>query len=330
MSDHGTDIMIIGKDEYEVEEKSLKQIDLKFYPENPRVYSNLNVADGTPSQDEIEEIMINLEHVKQLKLSIEANGGLIDPLIVRDGDLVVLEGNSRLAAYRLLARKDPTKWGRVRCKVLPDNIPEKAIFALLGQYHIIGRKDWSPYEQAGYLYRRVNIAKIPVDYIVQELGISKTKANNFINVYQFMVEHNDVKAERWSYYEEYLKSASIRKYRETHANLDDTIVEQIKTGQILQAIDIRDKLVRIAKVNGKEAKKIMAEVSEGKIDIYNGYEQIEETGKASNIFELLNKFRVKINEDNFSKKMKNEDAKAVAFELKKIKVTVEKLLKEFD
>lgn len=28
----------------------------------------------------------------------------------RNGDYVVLEGNSRLAAYRLLAEKDPVKW----------------------------------------------------------------------------------------------------------------------------------------------------------------------------------------------------------------------------
>lgn len=47
-----------------------------------------------------------MEHVKQLRVSIESNGGLIDPLIVRDGDFMVLEGNSRLAAYRLLCRTD--------------------------------------------------------------------------------------------------------------------------------------------------------------------------------------------------------------------------------
>ena len=48
-----------------------------------------------------------MDHVKQLVQSIRANGGLTDPLIVQDGEFVVFEGNSRLAAYRLLARLDP-------------------------------------------------------------------------------------------------------------------------------------------------------------------------------------------------------------------------------
>ena len=67
---------------------------------------------------------------------------------------VVLEGNSRLAAYRELAKNDAIKWGKAKVRLLPDDISEELVFALLGEYHIIGRKDWAPYEQAGYLYRR--------------------------------------------------------------------------------------------------------------------------------------------------------------------------------
>ena len=96
--------------------------------------------------------MKSMEHVKQLRLSIEQNGGLIDPLIVvkRNGDYVVLEGNSRLAAYRLLAEKDPVKWQKVRANILPEEISENEIFTLLGQYHLVGRKDWNIFEQAAY------------------------------------------------------------------------------------------------------------------------------------------------------------------------------------
>ena len=123
--------LTIGKKDYEVEICELNQADLKFYTENPRVYSVLNIGGEEPSQTEIEEHMCNLDHVKQLRLSIESNGGLIDPLIVRDGDYTVLEGNSRLAAYRLLCRTDAITWGKVKCKVLPADIDDAAIFALL-------------------------------------------------------------------------------------------------------------------------------------------------------------------------------------------------------
>ncbi len=94
------------------------------------------------------------EHVKELKESIKSNGGLIDPIIVRDGDFVVLEGNSRLAAYRILYKTDPIKWAKIKVTLLPKDIPESAVFTLLGQYHIVGKDPWDPYEQAGYLYRR--------------------------------------------------------------------------------------------------------------------------------------------------------------------------------
>lgn len=54
------------------------------------------------------------------------NCGLIDSLIVRDGDFTVLEGNNRLAAYRLLCRTDAVTWGKVKCKLLPADIDEIA------------------------------------------------------------------------------------------------------------------------------------------------------------------------------------------------------------
>ena len=76
-------------------------------PDNPRVYSIVRAAEQEPTQAEIERRLSLMDHVKQLVQSIRANGGLTDPLIVRDGNHVVLEGNSRLAAYRLLARNDP-------------------------------------------------------------------------------------------------------------------------------------------------------------------------------------------------------------------------------
>lgn len=322
--------MTINKKEYEVEEKYLRQSDLMFYPENPRIYSVLNVADGLPEQDEIEELLTNMEHVKQLRLSIEANGGLIDPLIVRAGDYVVLEGNSRLAAYRMLAKKDIAKWGYVKCTLLPHDIPEASIFALLGQYHIIGRKDWSPFEQAGYLYRRVNVSNIPIDIIAKELGIEKSIAQNYYKTYSFMVEKGVLKASHWSYIDEYLKNRGIKKYRETYANLDDTIVSQIKAEQISQAIDIRNKLGAIAKISGKTANKIMADISEGKIDIYEGFERIQDTGKTSNAYQILNKFRTKLSEESFIAQLKKEDVKQIGFELKKIKTAVDKMLKDIN
>lgn len=311
--------LTIGKKDYEVEICELNQADLKFYTENPRVYSVLNIGGEEPSQTEIEEHMCNLDHVKQLRLSIESNGGLIDPLIVRDGDYTVLEGNSRLAAYRLLCRTDAITWGKVKCKVLPADIDDAAIFALLGQYHIIGRKDWDPFEQANYLFRRHQQTRLPVEYMAQELGISKQKAKNMIEVIRFMIENDDLNKRHWSHYEEYLKNGGIKKYRETNPDIDETIVEAIKTETIREATDMR-KLGEIAKVGDKQSKKVMQKIAEGEIDLYEGYEEVQDAGKLDDVVKKLKTFRQYINDNTIEKQIKGSEEiyKQAQFEIKKI------------
>lgn len=311
--------LTIGKKDYEVEICELNQADLKFYTENPRVYSVLNIGGEEPSQTEIEEHMCNLDHVKQLRLSIESNGGLIDPLIVRDGDYTVLEGNSRLAAYRLLCRTDAITWGKVKCKVLPADIDDAAIFALLGQYHIISRKDWDPFEQANYLFRRHQQTRLPVEYMAQELGISKQKAKNMIEVIRFMIENDDLNKRHWSHYEEYLKNGGIKKYRETNPDIDETIVEAIKTETIREAADMR-KLGEIAKVGDKQSKKVMQKIAEGEIDLYEGYEEVQDAGKLDDVVKKLKTFRQYINDNTIEKQIRGSEEiyKQAQFEIKKI------------
>lgn len=76
--------LTIGKQDIPVQELEIPQSQLRFYPDNPRVYSVLQVSDESkPEQSKIQELMCSMEHVKQLKESIKSNGGLIDPVIVR-------------------------------------------------------------------------------------------------------------------------------------------------------------------------------------------------------------------------------------------------------
>lgn len=314
-----TETLTIGKQEYIVEVRDLNQADLIFYPENPRVYSVLNIMGGDPTQEEIEDHMCSLEHVKQLKVSIESNGGLIDPLVVRDGDFTVLEGNSRLAAYRLLCAHDPVQWGKVRCKILPSDISDSAVFALLGQYHIIGRKDWEPFEQAHYLYRRHLQTKIPIAFMAEELGVSKQKAEKMIQVIKFMIENDDLNKRHWSYYEEYLKNAPLKKYRETNPDIDDTIAEAIKTDAIREAADMR-KLGQIAAIGDKQTKKVMQQIADGTMDLYEGYEMVEDSGKFDDVIKKLKAFKKLVNETSFDKQVMSseETMQQARFEIGKI------------
>ena len=322
----------IGKKEYEVTEAQLNQCELLFYEDNPRVYSILRANGGTPTQKEIEEKMTSMDHVKQLRLSIEQNGGLIDPLIVvkRGSDLVVLEGNSRLAAYRLLAEKDPVKWQKVRAQILPGEISENDIFTLLGQYHLVGRKDWSVFEQAAYLYRQKKASNLENDILAKNVGLTEGKVKSYLEVYEFMLEHNDLKPDRWSYYEEYLKSRGIKKYRGTSSKIDEVFVQQVKTGTIKQAMDVRTVLSEIAKTPGRTANKVMEDIIAGKTDIYDGLDRLKATGKTTDNYKHIDKFYRLISEDDVQTSIKLEATtnRDIAFKLKQIRKVVDKLIKD--
>lgn len=279
--------MLIRGVEVPTTTNDLRVSSLKFYVDNPRIYSFVRSEGHVPTQGEILERLLTLEHVRELVQDIKANGGLIDPLIVRGGVLEVLEGNSRLAAYRFLAQQAPLKWGRVRCTVLPEDIPQHLIFALLGQYHVKGKKDWAPYEKAGFVYRRFKAHKVDIGDVAAEIGLTKDEAKHLVAVYEFMIEHGDADRERWSYYDEFLKSRKIKKAREEIAGFDDFIVNQIKAGAFGKAMELRDKLPVICTGNAKILRRYMA----GTIDLADAHEAAVTAGGENPALNKLRRFR---------------------------------------
>lgn len=324
------DTLTIGKEKLMVKVMELSQADLNFYPENPRVYSALN-SDGTaPSQEDIEEHMKKLDHVRDLASDIKQNGGLMEEIIVRDIDFVVLEGNSRLAAYRILAEQDAVTWAKIKCKVLPHDIKEDLIFKLIGQFHIKGKKPWEAYEQASYLYRRVSQTKMHIDIIAEELGLEKSKAKNMVAAIELMHSKGEPDTHKYSYYYEYVKDPNIKKYRDT-TDIDDKICEQISKGEIEKAEDIR-KLGKVAKVNDKQSKKLMKEVIAGDISIYDAHESMDENGKLEPAVTKLKAFKSYINADSFEKNVRSsEDAyKLAKYEIGQITKRLNQLQKKWD
>lgn len=237
----------------EFKEKELKVDDLLFWEENPRVYSILRMHTGgeEPTQKEIEDIMIQkCANVKELRSSIKANGGLTHPIFVRKN--VVIEGNSRLAAYRLLCRSDKLTWAKIRCNVLPDDISDDLVFALIGSIHINGVTEWTPFEQAGYLFRHLQKSKKPIEAICKECGLTPAKARLYVKVYETMMSNEDTEQSKWSYYFEMLKNKSIpeKNAKIPGLNLIDNLCQKIKNGNIDNASDLR-KIAKLASADNK-------------------------------------------------------------------------------
>ena len=330
MERHDTQFITIGNERYSFIDCDIEQSRLRFWPENPRVYSILNQEGMIPDQSVIEMTMCETEHVKELKESIRKNGGLIEPILVRDGDFVVLEGNSRLAAYRLLAQSDPIKWGRIHARLLPKDIPDSVVFALIGQYHIVGKKDWNPFEQAGYLYRIMENGAKTSKELAEELGLPISDVNKLLKTYAYMQKHNENNPEKWSHYEEMAKNRGIQKAFAEIPNLETEIVRQVKNGEITMAIDLR-KLGKIAQVEGRKAQRVLEDIANGEETIYTGYEIIEDTGKLDDTYQVCVRFRRKISSPDFADRILNEEnPRQTNFELSKIDKIIRRIMTRID
>jgi hypothetical protein len=230
-----------------------------------------------------------LEHVRELKEDIKLNGGLIDPLIVRDGKFEVLEGNSRLAACRWLYENDSDAitWAKVKCTLLPTDIDERLVFALLGQYHIKGKKDWVPYEKAGFLHRRFGHHKQDIPTVAAELGIKTGEAEHLIRVFEFMLHHKEHVRDRWSFYDEFIKSTKIKKVRDQYPDFDKIVVQKIRKQEIKRAGDVRDALPMICVSPVKNLKRFV----EGKITFDEAHENAIDAGGGNIEYKRLHSFR---------------------------------------
>lgn len=310
-------IMTIGNQQVNVVETELKQSELLFYPENPRVYNALHgIVGENPSQEEIQRHMQSLDSVKLLKLSIEANGGLLEPIIVRKN--VVLEGNSRLAAYRLLAKINPIKWGMIKANVMPDNTPEELVVALLGTIHIIGKTPWTPFEQAGYLTRAINKTRKPIDALANELGMQKSMAQSFIRVYQTMVENDDAEPHKWSYYFELDKRNDIKSAHDNNPslNLIPIILDMIKEDKIDKAADLRD-IGKIVKAKGETAEQALEEFLNEEITLKDAVELAKEDTKLASLQNKVSNFLSFVKKEHDNLKQNKSDV-TLNFTIKQI------------
>ena len=316
-----SETLLIRGVEVPVHATTLPHGDLRFFVDNPRVYSILRQDGEEPSQANIERRLLEMDHVKALIQDIKRDGGLTDPVVVRGGKLEVLEGNSRLAAYRALAKGDPIRWGRMKVKLLPEDLDEALIFALLGQYHIKGKKDWAPFEQAGFLYRRSKSHDVDPVQLAQEIGLSKHQVEHLIAVYQFMLDHGEAETARWSYYDEYLKSVKIRKARLAQPGFDDLVVEKIRSGEISRAVDVRDRLPVIC-----SAPKTLQKFAAKAYDFDDAHESAVESGADSTPLKKLAKFRQWLAQPEVEValgKAQGETRKKIQFELDKLSSRVE-------
>jgi hypothetical protein len=161
----------------------------------------------------------------------------------------------------------------VKCTILPADVDDALVFALLGQFHIKGKKDWAPYEQAGFLYRRHKDHNVSPKVLAEELGFTTKLVTHLVETYQFMVERDENDISKWSYYDEYLKSNKIKKARQQHPNMDDIVVDSIKSGEIERAMDLRAQLPTVC-----TSPVVLKRYAEGRLTLKEAYDRAVDAG----------------------------------------------------
>ena len=127
-----------------------------------------------------------------LKESIKVNGGIINPIIVNrypDGQLVVIEGNTRVQIYKEFVESDPDGPWKSIIAIVYDNLPDYKIHAIRLQTHLVGPRDWDAYSKAKYLHQLSDIDKMPMATIISFCGGKTQEIRKLIDAYVMNFHH---------------------------------------------------------------------------------------------------------------------------------------------
>lgn len=267
-----TEFMTIGNKRIPVHMEEIDIFDLDYYPQNPRINYVLSQQGGCLDQKTIEKNLWALDSTKELAEDIRRNGGLIEEVLVLDGQVV--EGNTRLCAYRHLYRNAPDgqkeKWSKIRAKRLLEKINTKDLFLLLGKLHIQGKTQWDPYEKASYIYKMSDENGMSLKEISNIVGMNESSIKNQIVAYELMrdeylpkitkLDDKDMEIKKFSIFLEYCRSADLQriKNKTPHILSNEKFIEWVLEGRIRSAAyDVRKDLANILKC--KAARKRFSE-----------------------------------------------------------------------
>lgn len=154
-----------------VEYKLVPINQLKLDIENPRIKQYIEMYGKNISSEGISLALSgggtsdNRSSYQALRESIKVYRGIINPIIVNqreDGELIVIEGNTRLQIYREFHEADPQgPWNKIMCIVYKD-MDAMQIHAIRLQIHLVGPREWDPYSKAKYLYQLSEKDHIPM------------------------------------------------------------------------------------------------------------------------------------------------------------------------
>ena len=168
---------------------------------NPRIRKFLEMYGDSPTPEQMylalgagsqEPEGGNSTTFQTLKESIKTNGSIVHPIIVnkdKEGEFVVIEGNTRVAIYRKFKEENEKgNWDLIPAMIHED-LPEGEKDSVRLQAHLVGPRPWDPYSKAKYLFELRNVNHLTWNQIVDYSGGKKKELENFIAAYQDMEKY---------------------------------------------------------------------------------------------------------------------------------------------
>lgn len=319
---------ILGED-VDVHPMKMNIYELQFLPDNPRVYScthgDPEFANKTEDEQQkfIFEKLCEQNSVQKLKKSIREHQGLLENILVRYDKMQVVEGNSRLAVYRLFDKEFPDDgWGEIQCDVV-SSLSEEQQAAYLSQIHVIGKKNWTAYERAHYVYRFWD-SGWRQKQIADVLTLSPSTVSNDINIIESMRENNDKNQSHFSFYKVMLKQNDIRNALQENDDLKNCLTEKIRNfgkpgiDEEFSAQQLRDQLPAVLK-----KPKLLQKFINGKSSL----EECSHLAEISAVQKKMKSARETLDDITFLdiKALDNGEVYPVRYEVKKLEKGVKKL-----
>ena len=215
---------------------------LRYYEDNPRIYTLVEEKKLRGNQAGIQSELWSLSSTHQLFQDVRDNGGLLEEIIVSDGR--VLEGNRRLCVYRKLLEaagtgEDKARWSRIPARVITSPITAEEIFVLLGNLHVKGKAPWKPFEQAGFIWRMRHEFHKTDDQICDLINLAKHNVLSMLKAYELMLENGITSHEKFSYLLEYTKNPKFGTLRAKDPEVETKVISMIKEDRIPRAEAVR-------------------------------------------------------------------------------------------
>ena len=299
---------------------------LKFYDKNPRVLSKLKRAGNyrVPAdqlQSVITREMEKEPSVQTLLRTIPKEGGVMEHLIVQQSTLAVLEGNSRLAALRILANKyeDELSYLTAPCHLV--ELKEDQIDALLDEYHVEGKTSWTAFDKAYISYQRVVLDGVAIEDYAKRTSATKNEIGKRIAVIQLMInEGMDLKPDMFSYYEVIVRSNKLQIAFAKNPKLKAYLLNELKKEEpaFKKALDMRDHIPQIA-----DKPKLLKRLIDGTVDFDLAKEQAKPTTPKKHVANALGCLKEVTKRD--LDKLNTNECNILRIEMKKCRKEVQRI-----